>query len=931
MSTAPLFLKRALQRGSRWLRDLPVRRKLALLVGILALNLAVVIFLGILGMNLLSDVRAYVGGEGLWAKAQKDAVYDLAQFAHSRRESDYLSYLDHLQVPLGDHAARLELSKARPDLAVSDRGFLQGHNHPADVRGMATLFRRFHRFRHIEHAIRVWTEADATMLELQQLGGSYHALSLAERSKPARVQAFIRDLNEINGRLTLLENEFSLTMGEAARWARSLLEWVMILGSLSLALLSLGIAYYFSRTIVTGITRIADASSRTAGGDLSAHVNLHSADELGQLAESFNAMTASLAHMDQLKTDFVSTVSHELRTPLTLILAPLESLLAKDYGQLASGQAAVLETMDNNARRLLQMVNGLLDFSKLQAGKMPLERAPTDVVNLTRSLLKDLEPALDRKGLKLDLDLPAEALVLDLDPYLYQRILFNLLSNAMKFTPSGGDLGVALSYEEPRLRFSVRDNGIGISAADAKNLFKKFSQAEASSTRRFEGTGLGLALVRECAQLLGGDVSLDSTPGKGSTFHVECLAPRSDAAPRAAAALPAGPGAVPGGGLSLGLPQAPSGSSKLPKILLAEDNEELAAFVARLLGDISQLRICSDGVAALEEARRWSPDLLLSDVMMPRMDGVALTRALKKDLATASIPVILLTALTAQSDLLRGWEAGADDYLFKPFHPRELQARVRSLLAMVAWRQRSEQQRQRQEVLEQFTRIASHDLKAPLRRIASYAGLLLHEAGGRLDEGSLGHLRIVADSAQQVNALIESLLQFSRLDSSQAAFGPCDLGEILRSVEKFLAVQIEEKGARLEIGPLPTLWAIPEQIFALFQNLISNSLKYATPDLAPVIQVGCEAQGHAYVCWVHDNGRGFDPAMKDEVFVLFKRAQADPEIPGEGMGLAIAKKIVEMHGGRIWAEPVPGQGCTFYFTLLAEGTDSKPAEARHET
>ena len=916
-----LLLRRLQRRASQWLRDLSVRRKLSLLVGILVVDLTAVILLGILGMSLLSQVRAYVGGEGLWAKAQKDAVYSLVKYAASNREEDFQAYLGHLKIPLGDRKARLALSQPHPDLRSSDLGFLEGQNHPDDVRGMALLFLRFNRFKPIHHAIEVWGQADTVLLELQELGAAFHALSPAERARPHNSADFIRHLDELNGRLTLLENEFSLTMGEAARWARNLLEWVMVLGSLVLGFLSVLIALYFSRTIDSGLTRIGEAASRAAQGDLSAHVSLRSADELGRLAQAFNAMTESLARIDQVKGEFVATVSHELRTPLTLILAPLESLLARDYGELAGPQKAVLETMDNNARRLLQMVNGLLDFSKLQAGKMPVKRLPTDIVGLIHTVLKDLEPALNRKGLHFESDLGTARPIVEMDAYLFERILFNLMANALKFTPSGGTVSLTLDYQAPQLTLQVHDTGIGISEEDAKNLFKKFSQAEASSTRRFEGTGLGLALVKECAHLLGGEVTLKSVPGKGSLFSVRCTAPLSPLGlpprdlPRLHRVVPQEKGLSAPSSLS-----AIAGPSSLPKVLIAEDNPELGAFVAALLKDICLVRLCPDGAEALIAAKEWQPDLVLSDVMMPRLDGIALTRALKANLSTAAIPVVLLTALTTQADLLRGWEAGADDYLFKPFHPRELQARVRSLLAMVAWRQRSEQQRQRQEVLEQFTRIASHDLKAPLRRIASYSGLLLRSASDKLDPASVEHLRSIADGAQQMNGLIESLLQFSRLQSGEDAFKPCDLQKTLQDVAKYLRPALEEKKAVLEIGPLPTLSAIPEQMFALFQNLISNSLKYANPDLVPNITVQAEQQGFSWVFWVTDNGLGFDPALKDEVFILFKRAHHDDEIPGDGMGLAIAKKVVELHGGRIWAEASPGQGCSLCFTLLAERT-----------
>ena len=900
-----------------WLQSLPIRKKLYLLVSILALNLVTVISLSILGMGILSQVRAYVGGEGLWAKAQKDAIYSLAKYAHSQDEKDYADYLQHLTVPLGDRKARVELSKPDPDLRISDQGFLEGKNDPADVRGMALLFRRFHRFGLIHQAIVIWSQADDALLELQGLGQAFHELSRAERAKPAAVAAFMQALDRANEHLTALENDFSSTMGQAARWAQSLLLWVMVLGSLSIGLFSLWIALSFSRAIAGGVTLISGAASRAAEGDLSVRVQLASQDELGRLAGDFNAMVSSLARIDKLKNDFAATVSHELRTPLTLILAPLETLLAGDLGPLPASLRPSLDTMLNNGRRLLQMVNGLLDFSKLQAGKMPVASEATDLIALTESIVLDFKPALRSKGLVLEEHWGPSDGARMMDPYLYERILFNLLSNAVKFTPRGGSIRLDLRFDGPKLELLVTDTGIGISKDAAKALFQKFSQAEASSTRRFEGTGLGLALARECAQLLGGDIQVESEPGRGSRFIVHLNAPSTQGQAVAPARSARAQAADPERGLASSQASAdPEGAEMLPKALVAEDNPELGAFVAALLRPIAQVRLVRDGLDALQEAQAWSPDILLSDVMMPGLDGIALTRLLKGEPATAGIPVVLLTALTSQEDLLRGWDAGADDYLFKPFHPRELQARVRSILTMVAWRKRSEQQVKRQELLEQFTRIASHDLKAPLRRIASFAGLVQRDAQDKLPPEALGHLRMISESAAQMNAMINSLLQFSRLESGAAGFELCELGAIVHQARQVLEPGFSEHGARLELGELPSLEVVNEQIFALFQNLFSNSLKYAEPSRPLRISVQAQPQGHEWLFIVSDNGQGFDPSHNEEVFVLFRRLQHPPSIPGDGMGLAIAKKVVELHGGRIWAEGMPGQGCKIYFTLL---------------
>ncbi len=418
-------------------------------------------------------------------------------------------------------------------------------------------------------------------------------------------------------------------------------------------------------------------------------------------------------------------------------------------------------------------------------------------------------------------------------------------------------------------------------------------------------------------------MTLKSQWGKGSSFLVQCPAPPS--------AVEARPGPSPRSPWSVApLPLAASKGEagqnpSRPKVLVAEDNSELASFIAGLLGGIARVRLASNGEEALAAVAEWRPDLLLSDVMMPKVDGLALTRALRSRPESSGLPIVLLTALTGQNDLLRGWDAGADDYLYKPFHPRELQARVKSLLSMVAWRKRSESQRKRQEILEQFTRIASHDLKAPLRRIASYAELLLHDHSAKLGPEGAKYLGVIAKGAGQMHGMIESLIQFSRLDDSEAAFENCDLNELAANAVKILEPQISECGATLALGRLPRLDVIPGQLSALLQNLLENSLKYRHRLRSPEIRLDAEPLGGEWVFRVRDNGVGFDPAQSESIFVMFRRLHAPDEIEGEGMGLAIAKKIVEVHGGRIWADSQPGLGSTIAFTLPAQRLTSMEA------
>lgn len=320
--------------------------------------------------------------------------------------------------------------------------------------------------------------------------------------------------------------------------------------------------------------------------------------------------------------------------------------------------------------------------------------------------------------------------IVSIDRYLYERILFNLLSNAVKFTSSGGKISVSIAVEGERLRVKVQDTGIGIPGPDIGRLFQKFRQVDSSSTRRFEGAGLGLALVKEFSQLLGGDVSVESKPGKGSVFTVECLAPRTEASPATSE--------IPHPSVPVRLVEQYGYSFQSEerkkkegqrKLLIAEDNLELAHYMADLLGNLWQVKIVRDGNEALQIVREWTPDLVISDVMMPNRDGLSFCKEMKAVPETRDIPIILLTALTYREALLRGWEAGADDYLFKPFHPKELLVRVRSFLVFLELT--AERKRAEEAVREKVRELAVMN-KAMMDREARILGLkeevrVLHE------------------------------------------------------------------------------------------------------------------------------------------------------------------------------------------------------------
>jgi PAS domain S-box-containing protein len=645
-------------------------------------------------------------------------------------------------------------------------------------------------------------------------------------------------------------------------------------------------------------------------------------ESLAQRAGELDEVNKKLIESERLKSEFFANVSHDIRTPLTLTISPVESLLSGERGLLTEEQKQLLVTVHNNAVRLLHMVTGLLDFSRLEAGKIQVQREPTEIVAVTRAILADFAPLMEQKELECELDAEPQESVVDLDRYLFERILFNLLSNAVKFSSAHGKVRVVVRVANDRLRLSVTDTGIGIAEADVKNLFQKFRQLEGSATRRFEGTGLGLALVKELSDLLGGTVWVESQEGMGSTFTVECSAPRVDIQRSALSPLERKPRRLKGSWPSSDENQQEETIASRPKILIAEDNLELAAYVSSLLRGRYRTQVARDGEEALELVHQWMPDLVLSDVMMPKRDGISLCRDFKANAETARIPVILLTAMTHRDALLRGWEAGADEYLFKPFHPRELLTRISSMLAAAQERQRGEVELRRsaEELarsnaeLELFASVASHDLQEPLRMISSYVDLLAQHYRGKLDDKANRWIAFAVDGAARMKQLISDLLEFSRVGTRGKPFAPTSSATVFEAAIANLQQAIRETKAVVTHGVLPTILADATQMTQVLQNLIGNAIKYRGSQ-RPEIRVEAVKQDGHWLFSVRDNGIGIDPLFHDRIFVIFQRLHTREEYPGTGIGLALCKKIVERHGGRIWVESQPGQGATFSFTI----------------
>ncbi|HXY39589.1 MAG TPA: ATP-binding protein [Vicinamibacteria bacterium] len=416
----------------------------------------------------------------------------------------------------------------------------------------------------------------------------------------------------------------------------------------------------------------------------------------------------ALASLDRAKTVFFSNVSHELRTPLTLMLGPVEDALRDPDDPLSPGQRERQQTVHRNALRLLKLVNSLLDSSRLEAGRMEASYQPTDLATFTAEIASAFRSILERAGIHLQVEcapLPEPVFV---DRQLWETIVLNLLSNAFKFTFEGA-ITVRVDVAGGLARLVVQDTGTGIARQDLPRIFDRFHRVEDAAGRTHEGTGIGLALVRELARLHGGSVSVESEVGKGTAFTVTVPAGSAHLpqdrirAPRALASTAVSTetyveeaagwvGRASAGGVADFASETGSqAAASSTRILVADDNADMRAYLARLLRPLGTVEAVVDGREALAAIRRQAPDLVLSDVMMPNLDGLALVRALREDPRTRTLPIVLLSARAGEGSRVEGTCVGADDYVVKPFSARELVARVGSQLQLARQRRDSAQ------------------------------------------------------------------------------------------------------------------------------------------------------------------------------------------------------------------------------------------------
>ena len=465
--------------------------------------------------------------------------------------------------------------------------------------------------------------------------------------------------------------------------------------------------------LVVGLNpfRLFDAGYRDFLGLVAGQVS--AAIATADVYEQARRRAEALAELDRAKTTFFSNISHEFRTPLTLMLGPLEESLAQ-AAELPPVERERVEIAHRNGMRLLKLVNSLLDFSRIEAGRTRASFEATDLAAFSADIASNFRSITQRAGLTLRVDCTPLPQPVYVDREMWEKVVLNLLSNAFKFTFEGS-IDVELHAHDDSARFVVRDTGTGIPHTELPHLFERFRRVEGARGRSFEGSGIGLALVKELVELHGGTIAVESVLQRGSAFSIllpfgtahlprDQVRSRGDAAhdPRKSQAfvqeaarwlpLEASPisadAATENAANEDSSPTDDASAAPRARILLADDNADMRDYIRRLLGARHVVETAVDGLAALERARSAPPDLILTDIMMPRLDGLGLIREIRADPNLRDLPVIALSARAGEEASSQGIAAGADDYLIKPFAARELIARVEGALSMAGLRRR---------------------------------------------------------------------------------------------------------------------------------------------------------------------------------------------------------------------------------------------------
>jgi signal transduction histidine kinase len=517
------------------LKDISISKKLYFIVGAMAVLIVVELLTLWFAIHTLSSVRALVGAEGLWSKAQKDAVYHLGKYYRTHNEDDYNTFQKFMSVPLGDHKTRLELSKEHPDMEIARQGFLEGRVHPNDIDGMISMLRRFHNVSYIEKAIEYWTEGDLLIAQLIPIGEKLHEEIGLSSPSIEKLDQLIAAIDPLNERLTTLEDNFSYTLGEGSRWLENIILKILFAVALTVEITGLILTISVSRGITKGLNEINRATTKIAKGDLSARATVFSKDEIGRVAGAVNQMTEKLVLSNKELEQFAFIASHDLQEPLRKIQTFADLILKNEHTVLSDKGREYFQRMQVAAWRMKILIQDLLDYSRTGVSEQKLEKA--DLAKIVKEVENELQEMIHEKKGVIETTNLGEASV---NPSQFRQVISNLITNALKFSrlgapprivikstiAQGGQLqnespdlsGSRLSPNKNYCHISFTDNGIGFDPQYKDKIFEVFQRLHDESI--YPGTGIGLAIVKKIVEHHGGIITATGQVNKGASFDI---------------------------------------------------------------------------------------------------------------------------------------------------------------------------------------------------------------------------------------------------------------------------------------------------------------------------------------------------------------------------------------------------------------------------
>jgi signal transduction histidine kinase len=641
----------------------------------------------------------------------------------------------------------------------------------------------------------------------------------------------------------------------------------------------------------------------------------------------------------------------------------LDTLTRRFHSAFDEGTRELLATMQSNGMRLLKLINDLLDLVRLESGQIVVKAEPMEVADFVRGLASSVRQVAHDKRINLETKVDPELAWVQADRDKLEKIILNLLFNALKFTPAGGRVSLLAEKTGDHYVLKVQDTGMGISEKNLANVFSRFWQADDSSRRKYQGVGIGLALVKELTEVQSGTVSVESHEGKGTTFTVKLPYVKAE---------PIEPVSSPGEVQSKGTVTSDEWLSNLyrraelfpamtpvqealrhvetarpgnlPRVLVADDEPDMLRFLKSQLTGHYQVLEAVDGQQAIDKAAQFLPDIILLDMMMPEKDGLQACKELRQRTTTQSIPIILLTARADEETKLKALSAGASDFLPKPFSTTELHVRIKNLVDSYHFQRKlAKQNVVLEETIEQLketeTQLVQTEKLASLGRMS--AGII-HEINNPLNFATTGLytlkrkaslippeeqdeytdiLKDVEEGLSRVKTIVSDLRSFSHNESEMIE--QVDAADVLTSALRFLShdlrdnVEIHQKLAENQ-----TIWANKNKLIQVAVNLLQNSIdalktKTFGESEKPAIWIeGRLDQGKSLLVF-RDNGMGIESGNLDKIFDPFFTTKDVGQ--GMGLGLSICYRIVQSYEGRILVRSEPGKFCEFTLEFPVKG------------